>query len=414
MIGYPKKLDRVFDKLIDKGIRPIIVGGYIRDAMLSINSKDVDVELYGISSYTQLQNILSEFGSVNIVGKSFGVCKLYYEDYDIDFSFPRRDNKTKSGHKGFEITVDTNMDFTQATSRRDFTINSMGYDVAEKKLLDPFFGEKDLREKILRAVDINSFAEDPLRVLRAVQFATRFELEIDEKLFTECKRTVSCGMLEELPKERIFEEIKKLLLWAKKPSRGFYLLNELKSGIYTNNGAVLDETAKLQITDKQTKLILMLAALYHDESVEKAQNLLLRFTNEKELLSKSIELIKLKNEIENIYAEGITDYKIYKLSAKTDIEILVLFCRALYLSKSLTNVYSAGDKILKRASELGVLHVAKEPLLRGGDILELGLKPSCVFSEILEQAYDSQLRGEFKDREEALAWLRKFLKDASA
>lgn len=98
MIQYPGILDTIFDKLRYHGIRPIIVGGYIRDYLVDIESKDIDIEVYGISSFAELQNILKEFGSVNVVGKSFGVCKLYFEGYDLDFSFPRSDNKIESGH----------------------------------------------------------------------------------------------------------------------------------------------------------------------------------------------------------------------------------------------------------------------------------------------------------------------------
>jgi tRNA nucleotidyltransferase (CCA-adding enzyme) len=215
MIDYPSKLDTIFDKLKSHGIRPIIVGGYIRDYLVDIESKDIDIELYGISSFTKLQNILKEFGSVNVVGKSFGVCKLYFEEYDLDFSFPRSDNKVKSGHRGFEITIDTTLDFKTATSRRDFTMNSVGYDVVERKILDPFGGLDDFKNKTLKALNLESFGEDPLRFLRAVQFATRFELKIENDLFSICKDMVTNGLLEELPKERIFEEIKKLLLYAK-------------------------------------------------------------------------------------------------------------------------------------------------------------------------------------------------------
>lgn len=410
MIRYPEKLNIVFDKLISRNVRPVIVGGYVRDYLLGINSKDIDIELYNISSYAQLENILSEFGSVNVVGKSFGVCKLYFEDYDLDFSFPRKDNKTRSGHKGFEIVIDTNLDFKEAASRRDFTINSIGYDVADKKILDPHGGVKDLEDKILRAVDINSFGEDPLRVLRAVQFSTRFDLKIEKDLFNECKDMVAKKLLDELPKERVFEEIKKLLLWAKRPSIGFELLKTLKSDIYTKNGDIIDEIAKFQITNTQTKLSLMLAALCYDLDEEKAQKFILRFTNEKELLLKALELMRLKDEIEKIYARGMTDYDIYRLSAKTDIENLVLFGSAVYMHKKGEKRYEAGEKILKRAKELEVLHSPLEPLLKGRDIMDLGMKPSALFSKILEEAYDAQMRKEFADKSEALKWLAEFLK----
>ncbi|MDQ1337773.1 MAG: hypothetical protein QG617_740, partial [Campylobacterota bacterium] len=170
MIDYPDKLNIIFEKLKSHRIRPVIVGGFIRDSLFKIESKDIDIELYGALTFKKLQKILQEFGTVNIVGKSFGVCKLKFEDYDLDFSFPRRDSKIRSGHRGFDVTIDSTLDFKTAASRRDFTINAIGYDVVEKKVLDPYNGINDLKEKILRAVDEKSFAEDPLRVLRAAQF----------------------------------------------------------------------------------------------------------------------------------------------------------------------------------------------------------------------------------------------------
>jgi len=106
MIDYPNKLNNLFDKLLNLNINPIIIGGYVRDFLLKIKSKDIDIELYGISSFSKLEEILNEFGDVNSVGKSFGVCKLRVDDLDLDFSFPRIDSKIDKGHKGFEIKID--------------------------------------------------------------------------------------------------------------------------------------------------------------------------------------------------------------------------------------------------------------------------------------------------------------------
>ena len=133
LFDYPKYLDKIFDKLNKNNIRSIIVGGYIRDKFLNLNSKDIDIELFGVSTYDELEKILQEFGEVNTVGKSFGVCKLSLKTLDLDFTLPRLDNKIGSGHCGFEIKVDKNLDFKTASSRRDFTMNAIGYDLIEKK-----------------------------------------------------------------------------------------------------------------------------------------------------------------------------------------------------------------------------------------------------------------------------------------
>jgi len=118
MILYPKELDKIFNVLMKNDICPIIVGGYIRDFLLKKSSKDIDVELYGINSYTKLEKLLEAFGSVNSVGKSFGVCKLQLQNIEIDFSFPRIDSKISSGHTGFDITLDERLKRSYVTDNR--------------------------------------------------------------------------------------------------------------------------------------------------------------------------------------------------------------------------------------------------------------------------------------------------------
>jgi len=410
MINYPDKLNIIFDKLKNYAIKPIIVGGFIRDSLLKIESKDIDIELYGVISFAKLENLLQEFGDINIVGKSFGVCKLKFYDLDLDFSFPRKDNKIKSGHRGFDIEIDSNLDFKTASSRRDFTINSIGYDVIDRKLLDPFCGVDDLKDKILRAVNLESFIEDPLRVLRAAQFCARFNLEIEHNLFLICKDMVSKNMLDELPKERVFEEIKKLLLKSQKPSIGFKLLKEFGTDIYTDNTAVVDEIAKQLTTNSQTNLILMLAGLCYSFDLVQTENFILKLTDERELLKRVIKLAQANNEIDNIYKNYADDYLLYKLAKKVNIEELLILSSSIYFTNNSSKVYEAGEKIYKRAKELNILKEKLPPLLMGRDILELGLKPSPKFSKILDEAYEAQIHGEFKNHDDALLWLKKYLK----
>lgn len=255
MFDYPKKLDLIFEKLITKSIRPIIVGGYVRDFFLQIESKDIDIELYGLSSFEELETILQEFGKVNSVGKSFGVCKVNAFGFDIDFSLPRLDSKYSSGHKGFIVNIDENLDYKMASSRRDFTINSIGYDIQNKKILDPHNGLEDLKQKVLQAVDKTKFAEDPLRVLRAVQFSARLNFTLEKKLFILCKSMIHDGLLKELPKERVYEELKKVLLKAKKPSYALELLRKLGAIQKFEDFSLLlknfDSIAQKELTHKQ-------------------------------------------------------------------------------------------------------------------------------------------------------------------
>ncbi|MBU1927437.1 CCA tRNA nucleotidyltransferase, partial [bacterium] len=170
MIKYPHKLDLIFKKLKNLNITAVIVGGYVRDSLLGRESKDIDIELYGVSSLENVEEVLQEFGNINQVGKSFGVCKLLFEDLDLDFSLPRLEAKTSSGHRGFEVSTYSQLSFEVASSRRDFTINAIGFDVEKKIILDPHHGIKDLKSNSLHFVNKTTFVEDPLRILRAVQF----------------------------------------------------------------------------------------------------------------------------------------------------------------------------------------------------------------------------------------------------
>ncbi len=410
MISYPNELNIVFEKLKSLGLKPIIVGGFVRDSLLGIKSKDIDIELYGVTSFTQLKDILEEFGSVNVVGKNFGVCKLKFRDYDLDFSLPRVDSKTNSGHRGFEIHIDSNLDFKTAASRRDFTINAIGYEVAEKKLLDPFNGADDLRDKILRAVNLNSFVEDPLRVLRAAQFCARFNLEIEHSLFLTCRDMVLKHMLDELPKERIFEEVKKLLLKSQKPSIGFELLREFGTVFYTDNLDVVDEIAKQLTADNQTNLVLMLAGLCYNFNQTKIEDFILKLSDERELLKRVIKLAKTSSEIDNIYKNGSDNYLLYKLATKVNIDEILILSSSIYFAKNNSKIYSAGEEIYKKAKELNILKEKFPALLSGKELLKFGLKPSPKFSEILNEAYEAQMHGSFKTYDEALLWLKEFLK----
>ena len=406
MIHYPKQLDTLFDALKKNSIKPIIVGGYIRDCLLHRKSKDIDIELYGIASLDKVEEILQEFGDVNSVGKSFGVCKLKFKGYDLDFSLPRKENKTKSGHRGFDVVLCSNLDFITATSRRDFTINAIGYDITEKKLLDPFGGGEDLKNRVLRAVNLESFREDPLRVLRAAQFCARFHLQIEHNLYLACKDMVSKNLLAELPKERIFEEIKKLLLKSQKPSIGLKLLNEFGSDFPTKNMFITDILAKKLTTNEQTNLVLMLAALcYHFEQKE-IEAFLVKLTNEKALLQRVIVLVMFHKKIDTLES----DYALYKIATQINIEELLILSSSIYSANNNKKMVQKCEELYKRAEELGITDKKLSPLVMGRDIVKLGLQASPNFSKILNETYEAQMHGKFTNYGDAILWLRAYLK----
>ena len=167
----------------EAGGRAVLVGGYVRDTLLEIPSKDVDIEVFGLD-IGALEDLLSHFGKVAQVGSAFGVLRV--KGIDADFSLPREESKVGRGHRGFRIRYEPAVRFARAARRRDLTINSMGYDLIRHEFLDPYEGRRDLEENVLRATDPEHFAEDPLRGLRVAQFAARFEMTPDEELKRLC------------------------------------------------------------------------------------------------------------------------------------------------------------------------------------------------------------------------------------
>ncbi|WP_457743598.1 CCA tRNA nucleotidyltransferase [Sulfurimonas sp.] len=412
IITYPKVLNKIFNELYKHKIKPIIVGGYIRDFILNIESNDIDIELYNVASLQDVEKILKQFGNVNNVGKSFGVCKLQYENLDLDFSLPRIDSKISQGHLGFTIKVDPSLDFKSATSRRDFTINAIGYDIKNNKLLDPFYGVEDLKNKKLKAVDINKFDEDPLRVMRAVMFASRFEFDLYDALFCKCKKMMNENVLLELPPQRIFQEIKKLLLKSKKPSYGFLLLkkidgfhffnefNSLKEEEYYDIIYSLDCFKSYNLCDKKESITIMLALLLSKFSTKQIESFLSKLTNSKKIFTDIMTYVQTQFNLAQL-----DNYNLYKLSTRVNIEIYSYYLNAVNHNKKNKDV----KILLKKAHELNILNKKREPLLEGKDLINFNLKPSKLFSKILEDAYDAQLKEKFKDKKEALAWLKQYL-----
>jgi tRNA nucleotidyltransferase (CCA-adding enzyme) len=405
--NYPNDLQTLFDKLNANNIKALIIGGYVRDFFLNLESKDIDIELYHAVSLTQVIKILENFGDVNCVGKSFAVIKLSYKGYELDFSLPRKDNKTDKGHKGFVITVDNSLSFEEASRRRDFTINAMAYDVMEQKLLDPHNGLTDLKKKILRAVDLETFSQDPLRILRGVGFASRFLFSIEKNLFTLMHTMVEEKALDELPKERVFEEIKKILLKSKKPSSAFLLLQQLnvesfgfsllfsiEQEKFIKTLDSLDTFAKLKNSSKNSEeiVIIMLALLV--QNIQDPEKFLFYLTENKKLLKAVLQLHSITFDLDKM-----DDYAIYKLATKINIRIYTLYLKALYKNKKEIEVLE------KRAQELGVYENALKPLVRGSDLIEKGYRPSADFQKILQKLYEKQLQNKITKKDDLLSFV---------
>ncbi len=272
-----------------KGGKVLLVGGSVRDFLLGKISKDFDVEVYGLEA-EEIEAIVKKYGKVEEVGKAFGVLKVMFSGgIDIDVSLPRRDSKVGDGHKDFSIDTDPNMSIEDAARRRDFTFNSVSANPMTGELYDPFGGADDIRKGILKVTDEDLFKDDPLRVLRAMQFIGRFDLTIDRDSLPVLQEMAP--LLEHLPKERIGEEWKKLLLKSERPSKGLQaamdmgaldslhpelsILDEIEQehqwhpegNVWKHTLMVVDESkrvAKENKLDEDETMTIVLAALCHD------------------------------------------------------------------------------------------------------------------------------------------------------
>ena len=194
----------------DAGGRAVVVGGCVRDHLLGVRSKDVDIEVFGLG-VERLEALLARFGKVHAVGRAFGVFRV--GGIDVDFSLPRRDSKRGPGHRGFDVSPDPSLDFAEAARRRDLTVNSIGIDPLTGEVLDPHAGRSDLERRVLRATDPAHFCEDPLRGLRVAQLAARLEMTPDDALVALCRKLD----LSDLSGERVFDELRSCCFARRSP-----------------------------------------------------------------------------------------------------------------------------------------------------------------------------------------------------
>ncbi|UTJ07017.1 CCA tRNA nucleotidyltransferase [Arcobacter roscoffensis] len=442
-IKIPKVLKQILIALQEEKIKPLLVGGCVRDSLLDIPCKDYDVELFGIDTLNEVESILKRFGNVKQVGKSFGVLTLKIDSFDFDFALARLEKKIASGHKGFEVINDKNLEYDKASLRRDFTINSIAYDFFEKKFLDPNNGIKDLENKVLRHIKDETFVEDPLRVYRAVQFCSRFDLTLDKKTSQLCKQMVQRGDLEELAKERVYEEFKKLFLKSPKPSIGLELLNTLgvlkyfpelealkgciqdkeyhpEGDVWIHTLMTVDELSRIleesKIKDEYRKLYLFYAILCHDLGkpfctqttdegrvtshkhevlgIEPTIIFLSKLTNEKKFIDLITPLVKNHLAPFQLYLAESSLKAVKRLSLKVNIEDLCLVCLADCLGRDIKDKEKCPKAtfwLLEKAKELNIENEALKPLVQGRDLIALGLKPSKEFKTILDYAMDLQI-----------------------
>ncbi len=456
----PEKILELARVIKHAGGRALLVGGCVRDMLMGTQPKDWDLEVYRVEPL-KLREILDRFPPVNVVGEAFTVYKL---GHDLDVSLPRRERKTGRGHRAFVIEGDASMTVIEATRRRDFTVNAILQDPLTAELIDPFRGREDLETRILRAVLPETFPEDSLRVLRAAQFAARFEFDIAPETIALC-RAID---LSDLPQERIWGEVEKLLLRARRPSVGIewlrklgaleQLFPEIKSleevpqdpewhpegDVYVHTLLAIDRARELIDDLPYAKQVtVMLATLAHDfgkpatteflegrwrsrghdeAGVGLTENFLDRLNihtlDGYDVRAQVLALVREHLKPGEFYKkrDEIGDGAFRRLARKCELDLLYRVAKADSLGRNSDWIprekwydAEAQEWFIQRARELAVEEHAPAPLLMGRHLLEMGLKPGPKIGEITKAIYEMQLDGRVQTLEQAKTEAHKIL-----
>ena len=450
----PPELEKILLETPELG-RAYLVGGAVRDALLGRPAgRDFDIEVFDVD-YEQLVQSLARWGRTDLVGRSFGVVKLNTgSDCQYDFTVPRQDSKVAPGHKGFKVELDPAITLQEAAARRDFTINSILYDPRARQTLDFFGGGADLRNRVLRHTSA-AFAEDPLRVLRGMQFAARFNLTADPETIEICRRMK--GAFSELAVERVREEWFKWAQSSTMPSAGLRFLvetewvehfPEIKSmvgvaqepewhpegDVFIHTCHCCDALARLpqwQAGDTPSRIVHMLAVLAHDfgkpattsqavkdgrmrivspgheeAGADLATTFLGRIGAPQAVQERVVPLVR--NHL--FHWQSMTDRAVRRLARRLEPENIQGLCLVMTADSMgrppLPPVEPEHVRLLlARAQELQVRHKPPEPILMGRHLIELGLEPGKMFGSILDKAYEAQLEGAISDLTQAWKWL---------
>ncbi|HET6850911.1 MAG TPA: HD domain-containing protein [Pyrinomonadaceae bacterium] len=456
----PEKVTALSKAIYDAGGRALLVGGCVRDTLMGAQPKDWDLEVYQLDAQ-HLRRILDQFGPVNVVGEAFTVYKL---GRHLDVSIPRRERKSGRGHKAFIIEGDPEMSVADAARRRDFTINAILQDPLTEELIDPFEGRLDLERRILRAVSAETFSEDSLRVLRAAQFASRFHFDIDPETVELC-RSID---LSDLPAERIWGEMEKLLLQSSRPSVGLEWLRRLgvlerlfpeiqsligvpqdpewhpEGDVFIHTQLAIDRAREL-IDDLSyaRQVTVMLATLTHD-FVKPATTEMIEgrwrsrgheeagvaptesFLNR--LNVHTIDNYNVRTQVIALVREHLKPGEFYKkrdevgdgafrrLARRCEPDLLYRVAKADSLGRNAEWVprnqwygADAQEWFIQRTKELEVEQRPPDPLLLGRHLLELGLEAGPRIGEITRAVYEMQLDGRVRTVDEAIAEAKKII-----
>ncbi len=391
----PELVQRIALACARAGGEAWVVGGSVRDALLGRAVKDWDLEVHGLSR-AEVGRLLGPLGASPMVGRSFGVYKVRAQGLEVDVALPR-----EGASPGEPVTL------TEALRRRDLTMNAIAWNPLSEETCDPFGGAQDIRARRLRAVDRDTFLEDPLRVLRVVQLAPRFGFEPDDELREICRGADLRG----LPAERVFMEVEKLLLSAARPSEGLALaralgalekvLPELVEAPVEATHAALDRAAtrRAEAGPAPRDLVLMLAALHHALPAEQARASLERLGVHTRLRypvrARALGAVACWSEL----AVPTSDATLRRLA---EIEEVGLVAETAWAATGAACALEAKA----RAEALGVLWTALPPLLTGRDLMSEGVPSGPAMGQLLSQVRDAQIEGKLNDPEQALGFVR--------
>jgi tRNA nucleotidyltransferase (CCA-adding enzyme) len=439
--------------------RPRLVGGGVRDSLLGLAPKDFDVEVAG-ADFETLHRALAPFGSTDVVGRNFGVIKVRsrVSGEEYDFSLPRRESKTGAGHRGFAVQPDPTLSDAEAAARRDFTVNAIALDPFTGTLIDPHGGQRDLKARLLRHTS-PAFVEDPLRVLRAFQLASRFDFTLTPETAELC-RSVS-HTFAELPIERVWGEWDKWAGKAAKPSRGLTVLEQTdwlkhfpevaalrgtpqepewhpEGDVFTHTQHCVDALAALEDWRSSTaprRRLLMFAVLAHDfgkpsttSYAEKrgamrwispghesaggplAKTFLRRIGAplDYDLPVCTLVVDHLAHHHGNTQFTETSVRRLARRLAPATIDDLALVMRADANGRPpLTSpeIHARIDELIAKAHALAIADSAPKPIILGRHLIALGMRPGRKFKPLLDAAFEAQLDGAFNDEAGGIAWI---------
>lgn len=442
--------ERVLAVIRQAGGRPMLVGGCVRDAILNpgIPAKDIDIEVYGITDPDQLGAALATAGKVAEAGKSFGVFKITAGSTCIDVSLPRRESKVGSGHRGFAVIPDSTIGFAEASARRDFTINAMMADPETGEITDCHGGLSDLASGVLRHTSA-AFAEDPLRILRAVQFAARFAFRLAPETALLCRRLA--GSFKELPVERVWGEFEKIGTRGKDISAALAALEQTwwevhfpqidvlhtvpqdpewhpEGNVHVHSGLAADQAARLADAAGLTgedRFAVVFAALVHDfgkvththwlngritshghaeAGVEPAQAFLRSIGCPEAITARIVPLVREHMSCIGQPTKPAVRRLARRLAPATMTE-LALVVGADRAGRGDPDAPNPAAPWLEMAANLTISERPAKGLLTGDHLIAAGMTPGPAFRPLLAAALEAQDAGEFDTEDGALRWL---------